>query len=294
MLSILIPTYNYNCLPLVQLLHQQVTQLCIPFEIICLDDCSDDVFILETNNHINNLDNCLFTQNKTNLGRAANRNKLGNMARFEQLLFLDADTMPISEDFISKYLPYLGTEQKAIYGGIKYTSKKPNQNQLLRWTYGTKRESVAVSKRKKNPYRSFLTLNFLIHKSILKKVPFNESIPNLRHEDSLFSFELQQHKILVEHIENPVYHLGLDDFTTAIRKEEESIVALKYLIDHQLIDPNYIKISRVFTILDKLKLTGLFAFSYTLTKPFFIKNLSSNKPSLFLLDLYRLGFFCKI
>ena len=40
MLSILIPTYNYDCYDLVKELHRQATELNIEFEIIVADDCS--------------------------------------------------------------------------------------------------------------------------------------------------------------------------------------------------------------------------------------------------------------
>ena len=33
--------------------------------------------------------------------------------------------------------------------------------------------------------------------------------------------ELKNHTVRVEHIENPVYHLGLDEFESAIKKEND-------------------------------------------------------------------------
>ncbi len=46
MLSILIPTYNYNIVALVSEIHRQISNTEIPFEIICLDDAST-VFVAE-------------------------------------------------------------------------------------------------------------------------------------------------------------------------------------------------------------------------------------------------------
>ena len=40
MLSILIPTYNYNVFPLAQSIHKQCSDIDIDFEIIVLDDAS--------------------------------------------------------------------------------------------------------------------------------------------------------------------------------------------------------------------------------------------------------------
>ena len=53
MLSVLIPTYNYNAFSLVEELHRQLTLEAIIFEIICLDDGSNSVLNNE-NKKINN------------------------------------------------------------------------------------------------------------------------------------------------------------------------------------------------------------------------------------------------
>ena len=139
-----------------------------------------------------------------------------------------------------------------------------------------------------------MTLNFLIHKNIFSTVSFNETIPNLRHEDTLFSYNLKQQKIKVLHIENPVFHLGLDDFEVAIKKENESILGLKYLIDHQLLPTDYVRLSKIAAEIDKLNLNFAFAIFYKITKPYFLKNIASNNPSLFIFDLYRLGNLCNL
>jgi glycosyltransferase involved in cell wall biosynthesis len=40
MLSILIPIYNFNAVPLVKELQKQCMECDLEFEIICIDDCS--------------------------------------------------------------------------------------------------------------------------------------------------------------------------------------------------------------------------------------------------------------
>ena len=292
MLSILIPTYNYNAFPLVEELYKQASLAGIPFEVRCIDDASSS-FDVE-NKKINLLAHCNYRKLPENIGRSKIRNLLAQEAQFDWLLFLDVDVIPKSQEFIAAYIPYLNDKIKTVNGGICYQEVKPEKNKVFRWLYGKNREAKPCLERQINPYVSFLTLNFLIHKSIFSVVKFNESIPNLRHEDTLFSYDLKKNNIIVEHIDNPVYHLGLDTFDVAIKKENESIIALKHLLDNQLIDPNYIKISKVFSIVNKLKLTQVFGVFYVITKKLFLKNLSSNKPSLFVFDLYRLGYICKL
>lgn len=292
MLSILIPVYNYNVSSLVETLYNQALESNVIFEIICLDDCSQH--FLSENQKINQLQNCNYSVLEQNIGRSAIRNLLAKKATFENLLFLDADTFPVHQNFIVTYISQINRNEKVVYGGILYESKKPKDDQLLRWFYGTEREALSTADRNKNPYISFLTLNFLISKSVFKKVIFNEKIPNLRHEDTLFSFELKQNQIEIIHIENPVLHLGIENSETFLRKSEEAVVGLKNLVDSNLISSDYVKLSYYYQIIKKYYLQSVIAFGFKISKPFFLKQLLSKKPSLLLFDLYRLGYYCSL
>lgn len=292
MLSILIPVYNYNIFTLVEMLYNQTLQCHIPFEIICLDDASQK-FTIE-NQRINQFENTSYSVLEKNIGRSAIRNLLAQKAVYENLLFLDADTFPANDTFIAKYIAEINTYKKVIYGGILYESSKPSKNEILRWVYGREREALAVSDRIKNPHLSFLTLNFLIKKSVFTKVRFNEEIPNLRHEDTLFSFNLKQNKIEVIHIDNPVFHLGLEDSKVFLKKSEEAVLGLKNLVDSNLIPSEYTKLSSYFKSIKKYHLQGIIAFGFKILKPLMTKQFLSRKPSLFLFDMYRLGYYCSL
>lgn len=292
MLSILIPTYNYNVVPLVLELQKQCLECKIAFEIIVIDD--DSKLFTTENQEINSLKNCRFEKLEKNIGRSAIRNLLSKKAAFDHLLFLDADTIPIHNNFISNYISQINEDEKVVYGGIEYQKNKPQKAQILRWIYGNAREALSVEKRKENPYLSLLSLNFLIHKNIFKKVVFNENIPNLRHEDTLFSYNLMQKNVPIIHIDNPVCHLGLDDFEVAIRKENESLVALKHLIDTELLAVDYVRISKLIRKIKKVKLIPIFAVFHKIMRLVFLKNLASSNPSLFIFDLYRLSYLCQL
>lgn len=292
MLSILIPIYNYDTVPLITALQHQVAQTGIEYEIVCFDDAS--TLFLKENEKLKALPNVNYVLLKENIGRSKIRNQLAKEAQYSWLLFLDADVLPKSESFIARYLPYLNDEIKIVNGGVEYLKQEPSKEKKLRWVYGRNREALPCETREKNPYLSLLTLNFLIHKSVFETVSFNETIPNLRHEDTLFSYNLMQQHVLIQQIDNPIYHLGLDPFPKAIQKEKESVMALKYLLDHQLIPSNYIKIARVFATLEKLRLVVLFRFGFHLFEKGLLLNLASNTPSLLLFDLYRLGYLCQI
>lgn len=295
MLSILIPTFNYNIAPLVTELYNQCKlQKNLTFEIIVYDDGSK-LFHLE-NKEINKLENCSYSILDKNIGRSAIRNKLANDATYQNLLFLDADVRVISEDFISQYLNQIETNPnfEVIYGGIVYQSDKPNQNQLLRWIYGNEREALKAEVRNKHCYVTFLTLNFLIKKHVFNDVRFNENIPNLRYEDLLFSYDLMLKKINILHIDNQVVHNGIETSEVFLDKTNSSLHGLKYLLDHQIIDYNYAKISRTYNKFRSLRIIFLVRFSFNVLQKLFTKNLLGKNPNLFIYDIYRLGYFCTI
>ena len=292
MLSILIPTFNYTIFPLVEVVFLQCKSLSIEFEIICIDDGS--TLFHKENLEINKLENCHYSILEKNSGRSAIRNLLAQKAKFNWLLFLDADVFIDNPNFISNYVNCIDNQIKIVNGGIKYQKEKPKKEFLFRWIYGVKRESKSKVERDKNVYLSFLTLNFLIHKSIFKLVSFNETIPNLRHEDTLFSYDLMKSKIAIQNIHNEVIHNGLDNFEIAIKKENNSLIALKYLLDNQLLDSNYLKLATLYVKIKSLKLDSLVSLFYRIFGKMICKNLSGFYPSLFLFDLYRISYFCNL
>lgn len=292
MLSVLIPTYNYNVYALVLALNEQCNKCGIKYEIRVIDDAGSLLF--DENQAINNLENCTFSTNNRNIGRSKMRNLLAQKAKYDWLLFLDADTIPLHKNFIATYIEYVTSKFQIVYGGITYSSKLPSKNNTLRWFYGKKREAIEADKRNKNPYISFLTLNFLIPKVFFDTISFNEDIPNLRHEDTLFSFELAQKSVPILHINNPIIHLGLDTNEVFLEKTRASVVALKNLVDQRLIDVNYVRLSQMFCKIKKLRCTFLIASMFEKFKFKMEKHLYSANPSMLLFDLYRLGYYCTL
>ena len=86
MLSILIPTFNYDITALVVEVHKQSKSCNIVFEILVFDDASRDLEI-KNNASINTLENTSYTILKSNIGRSAIRNKLAKSAQYSWLLF---------------------------------------------------------------------------------------------------------------------------------------------------------------------------------------------------------------
>lgn len=294
MISVLIPTYNYDISSLVREIHSQLTATDYTFEIICLDDHSSDTETVSKNEVINSLSNAAYTVLPQNIGRSKIRNLLARKATYDWLLFMDADVIPVENDFVKKYVETISPEKEVIYGGIIYQKQKPAQENMLRWVYGNDREALTVDQRNEAAYLRFLTLSFLIRKDVFEKVSFNEEIPNARHEDTLFAHDLKHANVHLTHIYNPVYHLGLDTSKVFIRKSLESVEALAMFLNNGLINSEDTLLSKVFARVKKFGLHHILSVMYRMFKSFFEKNLLSKKPSMFIFDLYRLTYLCYI
>lgn len=123
MISILIPTYNYTVFPLVENLYQQCQKANFQYEILVLDDASTDKEIVIKNSEINLLEHCSFQILPENIGRSKIRNLLAEKAKYDWLLFLDADTFPSKSNFVHNYLEAFSNEHPVIFGGIEYPKK---------------------------------------------------------------------------------------------------------------------------------------------------------------------------
>ncbi|MFB9079574.1 glycosyltransferase family 2 protein [Flavobacterium procerum] len=292
MLSVLIPVYNYDVTKLVAAIHNQCLESKIDFEIICIDDKSEK-FVSE-NQKITAYNHASYQILNENIGRSAIRNLLAKKAVYENLLFLDADIAPVSTNFISKYISEINETQRVIYGGILYENKKPSSENLLRWIYGKKREALQVSERIKNPSRLALVSNLVIKKEIVCRFPFDESIIKYGYEDLLFFSVLKANHIEIIHVENPVYHLNLETSKVFLAKTKTALENLVFLSDSNKITKDQSKIKASFLLLKKLRLVSFFVFLFKKTEMKIEKNLTSESPSLFLFDLYKLGYYCTL
>jgi len=295
MISVLIPTYDYITLPLVTELHQQLSAANIAFEIIVQDDASPLNSNTDNNQKINDLLGCRFERNDTNLGRGQNRNSLIQKAQFDWVLLMDCDMFPQSENFIMTYLEQIQNEANSVvYGGLLYQKEKPNKEQLLRWVFGKSREEIPLIKRQSNPYHYCLISNVLIRRDLLLAYPFSTAIYQYGYEDIVFILELKKHHIPIVHIENPAYHLNLESSAIFLEKFHSSLQNLKWVLDHQIIQAEDTALTRTYTKLRKFGLTRMTAFCFGIGKTLMTKHLLSAKPSLFVFDLYRLGYFCQL
>lgn len=291
MISILIPTYNYNAYPLVLELHKQCLECGIEFEILCQDDASVD--FKNENQFINDLPNCHYYTSKKNLGRTSTRSTLANKAVYDWLLFLDADVIPVKSNFIKNYISYLNSKPKVVFGGYCYQNVIPEFESKFRHKYGKKREEKSASERNLTPYIFIFSGNFLIQKEIFLDTNFTGE-GNYYGMDIYFSYQLFIKRIEVLHIENPIYHLGLETNQNFFEKSLKAVESRKqFLIDCAEIE----KISPLIKKYKTIKQFGLLpivVFGFKISKPILNKLILNKNPSLFCFDVYRLGYLCSI
>lgn len=292
MLSILIPVYNYDIRPLVQKLHEQGEACGLRYEILCLDDASKAEF-QQLNAEIANLSNIRYELLPQNLGRSAIRNRLAELAKYEYLLFMDCDTMPETAHFLDIYIRAL-KPQTVLYGGRTYAPEAPTDaNLFFHWFYGSNREVSTLEKRKEFPYRSFMTNNFVIPKSLLLDIRFDETLKQYGHEDTLFGLELKKRGISILHLDNPMRHIGLESASEFLRKSEQAIENLLRLMQKHDLQED-IKLLRYFIKTKKWGLHPLIRLWFGWNRNRLRKNLLGKKPSLRSFDLYKLGYMCEL
>jgi glycosyltransferase involved in cell wall biosynthesis len=292
MLSILIPTYNYNVYPLVCQLEMQAIKSKIDFEIICFDDGSNSLINLE-NKKINSLINSQFIARKNNIGLSNIRNALAEASKYSNLLFIDGDSLLPNEQFIIRYKKALKENTDIVYGG-RIHPKKVDANRKLRWKYGIFREDSTANQRNKNIYKNVLFNNTLIKKKLFNSIGFEKSISKYGHEDTVFAYKLSKTKASILHIDNPVLHGDVDLNQVYYQKTHQSLKNLDSIYKTKMIEPEFTTFLKVFMKLEKFKLNYLFALFYKILSPFFTFNLTSKYPSLYVFELFRLSYFCNI
>ena len=219
-LSVLIPVFNQDITTLAGSLHEAVAQADVEAEIILMDDASEMQWHRK-NAELASREGLRYIRLPENIGRAAIRNRLAGEARGEWLLFLDGDMELPGSDFIKNYM-----EQRrapVLTGAHRYGEKPGDPDLLFHWCYGSRVESKRAAERQKNPYRSFMTGNFMIQRNLFLDIRFDESIVAYGHEDTLFGLELMNRQAEVLHIDNPAIHRGLMPTWRFLQKNRQAV-----------------------------------------------------------------------
>lgn len=296
MISILIPVYNFDLTSMVSCLSNAIEDSEIYNEIIIGDDGCEKSY-RSTFQKLARLKKVRLLVSEKNIGRAAIRNRLAEIASCDYLLYIDADALipAHASQYLDKWVNYMNTSP-VVCGGTAYRDVPPDDpDRYLRWQYGYYKEQKYAKKRNRKPYASFSGFNFLIEKEVLKRVRFNEELRNYGHEDTLLGYQLMKAGIPLLHIDNQLIHDGLDNNREFIIKTREGVQNLSILYD-KVTDKKAlirsVKLLRVFKKLHTIGITRVLALIYKKNKRRIEVMLRSRKSSLKIFSVYKLGLFC--
>ena len=133
-----------------------------------------------------------------------------------------------------------------------------------------------------------MTNNILVPRQVVLNHPLSETLKGYGHEDTLWGLELEAAGIPIEHINNPLVHIGLETAASFLQKTREGVQNLLRL-DAMGVDDRHIQLLATYRKLKRWRLRGLIRQVVRIKMPWLEKNLLSSNPSLFYFDLYKLG-----
>ena len=268
-LSILIPVYKWDCSRLVSDLEEQARALGISYEIIEADD------------------------EQLQMGRARVRNHLAELSRGHRLLFIDCDAEVESDTFIKDYLAAADASgAQVVCGGLHHVAEMPSKDVSLRWRYEHRADRHRAARfRSKHPCEHFTPFSFLIERELFLRIRFDERLEGYGHEDTLFGRRLAEEGITPLHIDNPLVHIGLETNGHFLEKTRSALRSLRRF-NTEL--EGYSSVLTAYKILRRLGLANLTATLFTDLRPRLEKHLRGPRPSLFVFQLYKIGYYCHL
>jgi glycosyltransferase involved in cell wall biosynthesis len=294
-ISLLIPVKNYDIIALVHSMKSSMDKVPELIEILIGDDGSSAEFLEKYRSMEGN--GLRLIRVEKNIGRAAMRNKLALEAKGDHVLFIDADTMlpSTAEAYLKKWLPSAGMA-RVLSGGILYRDSSPGDpDKLLRWKYGRMKEQMKAADRNKHPNAGFSTFNVLFDKSVFSMIRFDEELKQYGHEDTLMGYQLEKAGIRILHVDNGLYHEGIESNKEFLAKTKLGIENLSHIYDRVTDKKTFSRTVRILGLyekLDQLRLTRILAGIFIKYRDRMEIKLDSNKISLKLFSFYKICMFC--
>ncbi|WP_313374754.1 glycosyltransferase family A protein [Chishuiella sp.] len=290
MYSVLVPVYNWDIEKLAICLSHQISKLTINIEVIFFDDFSSNQELLYKNELLIEQLGFKFYKSSVNNGIAHTLNLLAKSSKYEWLIYLDADIIPVQQNFIDFYIHLNKNRNKIYCGGLLYETNKPKKG-VLRWKYGRKYEVQTTQYANQNPYLNFKACNFFVHKSILSKHLFTSNNDNYYAAvDTLFGLKLKNTNVSIEFVDNRVYHLGLDSNEEYLNKAKLYVKSIVKSYKDKQVDMKSIRLIEFYERQNSFKIK-VYSLLFSFTKPIIYMNLLSRYPSIYLFQFFKLGYF---
>lgn len=297
MLSVLIPTFRYDCSPLARTvalqcraLREKLGRESFDFEVIVSDDCSGANWAQRIGKALSDIPECRVLPQTRNLGRAANCNALFRAAQFRWQLLMDCDTMPCTDTYIAEF--WERREDAPVVCGKLVNPNISPRGHELRYRYEKAAEPKrTASYRQQHPYEAFTTFSILFDRNLCGDMRFDERCTEYGYEDALLGLELSRRRISVLHTDTPLLHLGIDSNEEFLGKTETAMRTLSRLGEPM---QSAAGASRICRKLGRLGLLPVLRVAFRCARPLLRCNLLGRRPSVFLFNIYKLGYYATL
>ena len=284
MLSICIPVHDTDCSALLNLLCKQIEQLDDVIEVLVCDDFSTNH--KKKNEAVCQRNGFSFIENKENLGSISTRIKMAKISRFNWLLFIDSDMMPVHNKYLLNYISNIKSAS-VVFGGYRY--KKDYRKTQLRKNYGISREEKSAKKRSQKPFKYVFSGNMLIKKEIFTQIINDPS--NCYGYDLLLGERFNNNRVKLLHIDNGTFHLGIEDNISYLNNQVNGVKLLRTWFENDEINSDHNNLIKAYKVLEKMCLSKIL-FSPTLKLHVIIRKILTKfgRP-IVLLDWFKLYHF---
>lgn len=290
-ISVLIPTYNYDCSSLVQQLHQQLDCSGAEYELLIVDDGSTDEAIAKMLQDLaHELPNVAYHRQEKSRTRAAMRNQLWRYAKFEWQLQVNSNVQVLHDNFVKLYLDAISDNVQVICGNcnaLQQTDSFTLRNYYEQDFYKKNRISYC----NQHPFAFFRNTNCMYRRSVFEKCKYNEAVKGYGCEDFLFGETLKEAHITIKYIDNPVTYVDFESSREYLQKTQEALHTLASIAEQVHTSSGLLNVVRK---LDGWHLAWVIRIWHRLFEHLEESNLCSSHPNLTLFALYKLGYYLNI
>ena len=222
-LSILVPYYHDDPVPLIQALSAQC-EACKDVEVLVYDDGSNDPelnrkAIAAVKNSTAPLGLYIAEQNR---GRSFARNQLFGFAKGDWVLFLDADMRPERDSFVADYVDLITKmDSDVIFGGFKVHKQSDDPDRELHRALSEVSDCLTLQERQAAGPQFVCSSNLAVKKHVLESEPFDSEFDGWGWEDSEWAARVFK-KFKLVHADIPAWHLGLETTDTLLQRFKTS------------------------------------------------------------------------
>lgn len=223
-LSVLIPFLNDDPTALVQALCNEADSIGSRVEIVLFDDGTGSAKLtaeLTSLVQSSAISARLITAEQ-NLGRAKGRNQMARSARGEYLLFLDADMLPDSANFLAQWFEFIvESKAKIAFGGFSLKQAPAEKAYIVHRAMALKSDCTPAHIRELQPEKHLYTSNLMVRSDVFEVHSFDENFKGWGWEDVEWAMRVSDHHE-INHPDITATHMGLDAVPTLMRKYEQS------------------------------------------------------------------------